>query len=91
MEIVVTKSYYKGEPILCLSFPYKKELIDIAKGMGAKWSNSMACWHVKNTPANLKQIFQQFKGKAWVNATQVFDNQPKGATKDQSTHGNPEK
>ncbi|MFY0608268.1 MAG: tyrosine-type recombinase/integrase [Cyclobacteriaceae bacterium] len=40
------------------------------------WSNKYGMVIIKNTPANLRDIFDKFKGVAWVNCQYFFTNRP---------------
>lgn len=59
---------------LGLFFPYDEELISCAKAAGARWSNSLRCWHVPDGGESMKKTFASFKGKAWVDASSVLGN-----------------
>lgn len=74
-QVVVTKDRHRNQAVLWLSFPHDHELTSIAKKLDAQWSQTRQCWYIANTPANLKQVFRQFKGKAWVNASKVFEKE----------------
>lgn len=59
---------------LGLYFPYNEELISCAKAAGARWSNSLRCWHLPDGGESMKKAFASFKEKAWVDASAVFGN-----------------
>lgn len=63
---------HSGQRRIALRFPYDKEMIAIAKTIGAQWSKSNKCWHVENGSASMKAIFAAYKGSAWVNADALF-------------------
>ncbi len=64
---------HNGQRRIALRFPYDKELIAIAKTIGAQWSQTNKCWHVENGSASMKAIFAAYKGQAWVNADALFN------------------
>ena len=63
---------HEKEKRLGLYFPYDQELIACAKEAGARWSNSLRCWHMPDGGESMKAVFAAFKGKAWVNTDQVL-------------------
>lgn len=63
---------HHGQRRIALRFTYDKDLIAIAKTIGAQWSKSKKCWHVENGSASMKAIFAAYKGSAWVNADALF-------------------
>lgn len=63
---------HHGKRRIALRFTYDKDLIAIAKTIGAQWSKSKKCWHVENGSASMKAIFAAYKGSAWVNADALF-------------------
>lgn len=75
---------HSGQRRLALRFPYDTGLIAIAKGIGAQWSKNHKCWHVENGSASMKAIFAAFKGRAWVDASSIF-NLAEHATKKSAT------
>lgn len=55
--IKIEKTIHKGEKRLKLVFPYNQELIELVKEIpGRKWSKSMRCWHIANTPRSMKYL-----------------------------------
>ncbi|PSG87386.1 integrase [Aurantibacter aestuarii] len=65
---------HKNQNNICLIFPYNETLINISKKeLKAKWSKTHSCWHVKNTPTQLKLIFKVFKGHANIKSNELFD------------------
>jgi site-specific recombinase XerD len=43
---------------------------------GVKWSQHYNMAYIQNTEQNLDQIFNEFKGIAWVNSSYLFDKKP---------------
>lgn len=61
-----------------LSFPNDKKLAQIAQTLGCKWSTDHELWILKSSPNLHKVIINAFRGKAWVDASQLFGgNKPK--------------
>lgn len=66
---------------LGLYFPIDQELIALVKTLeDAQWSQSQKCWHIANNRNNLKELFSVFKGKAIINANEIFSHQLKEKT-----------
>ncbi len=66
---------------LGLYFPIDKELIALVKTFeDAQWSQSERCWHIANNRSNLKELFNVFRGKAYINANAIFLSKPEEAT-----------
>lgn len=64
---------YKGEQRLALYFPYNKDLVHLIKTIpNSAWSNTNKCWHIPNSRNNMKELFQVFKGKAFLNTSSIF-------------------
>ncbi|MFN8350490.1 MAG: site-specific tyrosine recombinase/integron integrase [Flavobacteriales bacterium] len=63
---------HNGERRIALHFPYEQTLIAAAKSAGAKWSATHRCWHVPNGHEQIGNLFQVFKGKAWVDGNALF-------------------
>ncbi len=70
-QVVLKPGYHKGQAILELEFPYDRELIRLAKSMGAKWSQTKRCWYVEVAPGILDKILKTFRGVAWVDYNRV--------------------
>jgi integrase/recombinase XerD len=79
--IMIRRLEHRNENQIALFFNYDRHLIDIARGIdGMRWSQSNKCWYIKNTPENLKKIFEAYKGVAWINGNEFFNNQSKRET-----------
>ena len=75
IEIKISAATHKAENVLLIKFPYHFNLITVVKKIEAvQWSETLKCWYVSNNPENLKQIFSVFKGLAWVDAKELFEN-----------------
>ena len=68
METIIIKPlYHKNANRLGLYFPYNEELIRLVKTLpDARWSRTHACWHIADTPDNLKALFKLLDGKAII-------------------------
>ncbi|MBE7442929.1 MAG: site-specific integrase [Flavobacteriales bacterium] len=74
-KIEVKTLVYKNEQRLALYFPYNEELVKLIKSFpDAAWSNSNKCWHIANGRNNMKELFQVFKGKAYLDTSTIFSN-----------------
>lgn len=77
-KIEVKTLVYKNEQRLALYFPYNEELVGLIKTFpDAAWSNSNKCWHIANSRNNMRELFQVFKGKAYLDTTTIFSNEEK--------------
>ncbi len=63
---------HKGERRIAMHFPYDQVLIAAAKSSGAKWSATHRCWHLPNGREHVASVFAAFKGKAWVDGSELF-------------------
>jgi site-specific recombinase XerD len=56
-----------------MHYDYDKDLIKICKILGAKYSATHRCWYLDNNAVNLKELFTAFKGIAYVDKSEFFD------------------
>lgn len=71
--IKITQVTHKGENRLLVGFEYNEELISlIRKIKDNNWSQTRKSWHVPNNKETLKEIFSLFRGKAIIDADEVF-------------------
>lgn len=74
-KIEVKTLVYKNEQRLALYFPYNEELVKLIKSFpDAAWSNSNKCWHIANGRNNMKELFQVFNGKGYLDTSTIFSN-----------------
>jgi len=73
MQVDVIPIKHQGSEQLALRFGYNEALISVAKQLGCQWSQSNKCWYIPNKENNLKKIFAAYKGKAWVDATALYN------------------
>lgn len=71
-QVLLEALDHQGQRRIALRFAYDTTLIAAAKQLGAQWSRDRKCWHLPNTPENLRGIFQAFKGLAWVEPKALF-------------------
>lgn len=65
----------KGEKQIGLKFYPDKMIQTIVKGLpDPKWSTEFGMVYIKNSTENLTQIFNDFRGVAWVNTGSFFDS-----------------
>ena len=57
---------HRNRPVVLLRFSYDKELIFHCKALGARWSVSRKQWYINQEVYNLKEVFNRFKGIAFV-------------------------
>lgn len=50
-----------------LRFPFDRDLIEIARKLpDSKWSKSMNCWHIADSPDVITMLLKAFQGKAYI-------------------------
>jgi integrase/recombinase XerD len=73
IEIKLSRTKHKGQEVLLIKFPNIFELNEVAKTIeGATWSCTYSSFYVPNNSLSLKNIFAAFRGKAWVDAKEIF-------------------
>lgn len=75
IQLQVNALRHRGKEVLLLKFPKSDELIATAKEMGAVYTNSQKGWWLPNRPENLRKIFKAYRGKAYVDASAVFNKE----------------
>lgn len=75
---------HRDQSVIGLYFPYQQELIDIARQLGCTWSKTKRCWYIPNNRTNLKAIFAQYRGLAWVDSKALFTGQAKPKNQQQN-------
>lgn len=78
LEVKVLPLQFEGKEHITLHFPYDASLIAIAKDLRASWSASFRCWHLPNGRGRLAEVFNAYKGKAWVDYS-AMKGKPKPA------------
>lgn len=89
VKVYLKHLYHNKANQIAIEFDYDTGLIALVKTLaGAKWSQTHKTWYVQNNPANLKKIFEVFKGKAWVDGKALFNKKPtqNSATSRQKPH-----
>jgi integrase/recombinase XerD len=64
--IVLEKTVHREQNVYLLRFPYDRELIELAKKTGARFSKTHTCWYVPESKETLNLLFEVFKGRAWL-------------------------
>jgi integrase/recombinase XerD len=63
---------YDNANYIEISFPFTHELKEKVKQInGVRWSPSMKCWHIINTPKNLSLIVDHLKDIAWLDLSEL--------------------
>jgi len=74
-QIKLSKGIHNDQPVVLLEFAYDRELIEKVRAIeGAHWSRSQKVWYIAERAFNLNQLFQQFKGFAWVDYAELTTN-----------------
>jgi site-specific recombinase XerD len=59
--------HHRGKRHFGLFFSYDPALVSHTRKLsGISWSQTNKCWYLPNNPANLKRLFEHFKGTAWL-------------------------
>ena len=64
--IVLERTVHREQYVLLLRFPYDRELIELAKKSGARFSKTHTAWYVPESKETLNLLFEVFKGFAWL-------------------------
>ena len=69
--------YYQNAKYIGLKFYPDKVIQALVKELPhPRWHAESGCVIIKNTRGNLTQVFQKFRGVAWVNGQYFFTNRP---------------
>lgn len=69
--------YHRNDKFIGLKFYPDKVIQALVKELPQpKWHAESNCVIIKNTKENLTQVFQKFRGVAWVNGHYFFTNRP---------------
>src|SRR4030043_2317450 len=73
----------KDGQMIAITFPMAEPYKTLVKQLnGRRWCATNKWVYVKNTPENLKEIYDKFKGVAWIDGRDYFNVINKG----NSTH-----
>lgn len=70
-KIICKSRLHRAQSVIGLYFPYHKPFITLIKRTGGRWSETLSCWWVPNTPQDLNNLFTLFKGKAWLDLKEL--------------------
>lgn len=78
LQNITLRHYVIGnEKCIGLLFYPNKVIQALVKELpGIKWSQEHQVVYLKNTPQNINEIYNKFRGVAWVNARYIFKNKP---------------
>jgi integrase/recombinase XerD len=73
MKKLVLKNDWIGDhPIIRIEFPYDFELKQLVRQFpGSNWDTGMKVWWVKYSDSRLSEMLQFFKGKAWLDYSEL--------------------
>ncbi len=77
MKKIVKLSHFSlnEKTLIKLEFNYDIEIINSIKNIEkSKWSKSNNCWFIDNNRINLKKIFTELEGIAWIDTNEFFRN-----------------
>ena len=78
VTVELSRFYHRDGERLGLKFPKDKRLIELAKGLGAKWSMTRRIWYIDYAPTAYKEVIAAFRGNAWVDARTLFSGKEPG-------------
>jgi integrase/recombinase XerD len=65
--VVLKKGHHRGNDVVFIQTPKNEQLISIIKSIeGSRWSKTNTMWYLDASKFNLSDVFQAFKGTAWV-------------------------
>lgn len=71
--IQLDRIYFKDNHQIKIIFPYNDNLLKVIREIPeAKWSKTLSCWYILNTPENLKLIFNKFKNITKIDSKLLF-------------------
>ncbi len=87
-DIIRLHRYETSEgAMIAISFPMTEPYKSIVKQLtGRRWCEVNKWIYVKNTPGNLKEIFDRFRGIAWVDSRDFFNQSPEQSADVQITN-----
>ena len=72
LTVSLSRSQHRSVAVILFQFEYNTELISQVKKLQGKWSRTLGCWYLPESQFELKQVIGTFKGKAWVDASQLY-------------------
>ena len=79
-QITLKHLYINDQKMIGIKFYPDKLIQAIIKQLpDPKWSEKYGMVYIRNTPDNLKCIFEKFKGLVWINCKHFFPNKPVNA------------
>lgn len=80
--VKVEKLFHRGMDCLAIRFAYNQNLnTQVKLTPGATFSKTNKCWYVQERDGLLAEIFDTFKGKAWVDITSLRKKEEKPVKK----------
>jgi site-specific recombinase XerD len=62
---------FNEKSVVVIQFPYDTELIQVARGLKARWNPDTKVWYLPKSPGVVHRIFQSFIGKAFIDYSGV--------------------
>ena len=77
---------HKGDNRIALRFSYDQDLINLVKELeDARWSSEMKCWHIKDNNEIITILLNKFKGKAYIDYSDLKTGIQKAVRRDPET------
>lgn len=72
-KVSVKPVFHNNQNCLGLYYPFDNQITNLVKTFpDAKWSKTNKCWLIINHQTNLKELFQVFKGIAYIDTSTLF-------------------
>lgn len=71
-QIVLRHLIHRDQGQVALIFPKDRELIELVKSIGAKWSQTRKCWYMANKRENVTKLFAEARGRVWIEGKEFF-------------------
>ncbi|HAE13664.1 MAG TPA: integrase [Bacteroidetes bacterium] len=65
-KIILKRQEHQGVSVLMLYFPYDRQLIELSKSAGARYSQTNKAWYVPDNKEQLNRLFEVFRDVAWL-------------------------
>jgi integrase/recombinase XerD len=73
-KIIMQKAVHHEEHVLCIRFPRDPELETTMRKIGnCRWSRTLSCWYMRNTPANFRKVLQLLRPHGYVDFSEVLN------------------
>lgn len=76
-NIKLTKGIHRGNSVIFFKFKYHKVLVSFIKNLPkTRWSQSKRIWYIDEKHFSLNEVFKHFKGKVFINYSELKFSSP---------------